>query len=97
MLEDRQRVMCQILTDENHRTKNSRETRRSQVEEQKTLHEEDGTVTSVLMTREVEVGQCLNLQLRHLHIGQKGFPAKNIRGDGDDINTGTNDGGLENG
>jgi hypothetical protein len=26
------------------------------VEEQKTLHEEDGQVTSILMSREVEVG-----------------------------------------
>ena len=32
------------------------ETRRSAIEEQKTLHEEDGPVTSILMSREVEVG-----------------------------------------
>ena len=40
----------------NHRTRDARETRRSSIEEQNTLHEEDGPVTSVLMSREVEVG-----------------------------------------
>ena len=40
----------------NHRTRDTRETRRSAIEEQKTLHEEDGPVTSILMSKEVEVG-----------------------------------------
>ena len=39
-----------------YRTRDTRETRRSSSEEQKTLHEDDGPVTSILMTREVEVG-----------------------------------------
>ena len=38
-------------------------------EEQKTLRQEDGPVTSILMSREGEVGQELNFWLRHLHIG----------------------------
>ena len=60
--------MGQILNDGNHRTRDSRETRRSAIEEQKTLHEVDGPETSILMSRK--------LNLRHRHIGQKGFPAK---------------------
>ena len=32
------------------------QTRLSAIEEQKTLHEEDGPVTSILMSREAEVG-----------------------------------------
>ena len=39
-----------------HRTRNIRERRRSSIEEQKTLHGEDGPVKSNLMSREVEVG-----------------------------------------
>ena len=38
-------------------------------EEQKTLRQEDGPVSSILMSREGEVGQELNFWLRHLHIG----------------------------
>jgi hypothetical protein len=45
------------LGNENHSTRDTRETRRSAIEELKTLHEEDGPVNSVLMSREVEVGQ----------------------------------------
>jgi len=44
------------LNDGNHRTRDSRETRRSAIEEQKTLHEEDGLVTSIFVSTEVEVG-----------------------------------------
>ena len=40
----------------NHRTRDTRVTRPSVIEEQKTLHEEDGLLTSILMSREVEVG-----------------------------------------
>ena len=40
----------------NHRTRNTRETRQSLIEEQRTLHEEDGPVNSNLMSREVEIG-----------------------------------------
>ena len=36
--------------------RDSRETQQSGIEEQKTLHEEDGPVTSILMSREAEVG-----------------------------------------
>ena len=48
--------MRQILENGNHRTRDTRERRRSAIEEQKTLHDEDGPVNSILMTREVEVG-----------------------------------------
>ena len=44
------------MKDGNHRTRDSRETRRLAIEEQKALHEEDGPVTSILMSREAEVG-----------------------------------------
>jgi len=44
------------LNDGNHRTRDSRQTRRSAIEEQKTLHEEDGPVTSISVSTEVEVG-----------------------------------------
>jgi hypothetical protein len=44
------------LNDGNHRTRDSRERRRSALEEQKTLHEEDGSMTSIFVSREVEVG-----------------------------------------
>ena len=44
------------MNDGNHRTRDSRETRPSAIEEQNTLHEEDGRVTSILMSREAEVG-----------------------------------------
>jgi len=40
----------------NHRTRDTKEMRRSSIEEQRTLLEEDGAVTSVLMGGEVEVG-----------------------------------------
>ena len=50
----------------NHRTWDTREMRRSLIEEQRTLLEEDGAVTIVLMSREVEV---LNFWLGHVHIG----------------------------
>jgi len=43
----------------NYRTRGTRETRRSSIEEQKTLHEEDRPVTSILIRREVEVGSWL--------------------------------------
>ena len=36
--------------------RDSRERRRSAIEEQKTLHKEDGPVTSIFVSREVEVG-----------------------------------------
>jgi hypothetical protein len=39
----------------NHRTRDTREMRRSSIEEQRTLLEEDGAVISVLMSGEVEV------------------------------------------
>ena len=40
----------------NHRMRNTREAPRSWIDEQKTLHEEDGPMTSNLMSREVGVG-----------------------------------------
>ena len=40
----------------NHRTRHTRETQRSSIEEQKTLREEDGPVTRILMSRKGEVG-----------------------------------------
>jgi len=39
----------------NHRTRDTRETRGLLIEEQRTLLEEDGAVTSVLIGRDVEV------------------------------------------
>jgi len=48
--------MCHISENGNHRTKDTRETRRSSIEEEKTLREEDEPVTSILMSNEVEVG-----------------------------------------
>jgi len=47
----------QILNDGNHRTRDSRQTRRSAIEEGKTLSEENGPVTRILVCTEVEVGQ----------------------------------------
>jgi len=44
------------LENGNHRKRDSRVTRPSAIEEQKTLHEEDGPLTSILMSRKVEVG-----------------------------------------
>ena len=40
----------------NHRSRNTRKMRRLSMDEQTTLHEEDGPVNSNLMSREVEVG-----------------------------------------
>ena len=40
----------------NHRTRNTRETCGSSIEEHKNLHEEDGPVNINLMSREVQVG-----------------------------------------
>ena len=40
----------------NYSTIGTRETRRSAIEEQKTLREVDETVTSILVSKEVEVG-----------------------------------------
>jgi hypothetical protein len=39
-----------------HRRRDTRETRRLSIEEQKTLREENGPVTSILKSREVKVG-----------------------------------------
>jgi hypothetical protein len=39
----------------NHRKRDKREMQRSSFQEQKTLHEEDGSVTIILMRREVVV------------------------------------------
>ena len=47
------------MKDGNHRTRDSRETRRSAIEEKKTLHEEDGPVTIIFVSREVEVGPTI--------------------------------------
>jgi len=48
ILEDRQIVRCdKFLNVGNHRMRDSRGMRRSAIEEQKTLHEEDGPVTSI--------------------------------------------------
>jgi len=44
------------LENGNHRTRDTSEKRRSATEEQKTLREEDEPVTSILMSKEVEVG-----------------------------------------
>jgi hypothetical protein len=41
---------------EKNRTRDSRERQQSAIEEQKTLHEEDGPVSSISESREVEVG-----------------------------------------
>jgi len=43
------------LRDGYHKKRDSREKRRSAIEEQKTLHGADGPVTSILMSRETEV------------------------------------------
>ena len=45
-----------MLGNGNHRTRDTWEKRRSSIEEKNTLHEEYGLVTSVLMSREAEVG-----------------------------------------
>jgi hypothetical protein len=45
-----------ILENENDRTRDTREKRRSSIKEQKTLLEEDGPVNSIWMSREIEVG-----------------------------------------
>jgi hypothetical protein len=42
----------QILENGNHRTRDTRETQPSLIEEQKTFNEEVGPVTSILMSRE---------------------------------------------
>ena len=42
--------------------RDSRETRQSTIEEQKTLREEDGPVTSILVSTEVEVGPMLTAE-----------------------------------
>jgi len=44
------------LENGNHRTRDTRETWQSSIEEQKTLHEENGPVPSILKSREVEFG-----------------------------------------
>jgi len=44
------------LNNGNHRTRDSRETRLSVTEEQKTLHEENRPVTSIFVSMEDEVG-----------------------------------------
>jgi hypothetical protein len=46
----------QILENGNHRTRDTRETKRSSIEEQNTLGEEGGPVTSMFISWEVEVG-----------------------------------------
>ena len=57
MLEDWQGVRSdKILEKGNHGKRDTRETRRSSIEEQKTLQEEDGPVTNILRRREVQVG-----------------------------------------
>ena len=48
-----------ILENGNHRTRDTRETQSSSIEEQKTLREENGPVTSILKSREVEVGSSV--------------------------------------
>jgi hypothetical protein len=49
------------LKNGNNRTRDTRETQQSAIEEQKTVPEEDGSVTSVLMSREFEVGPRIKL------------------------------------
>jgi hypothetical protein len=44
------------LENGNHRTRHTRETRRSSIEEHKTSREKDGAVTNILTSREVKVG-----------------------------------------
>ena len=44
------------MENENHRTRDTRAKRPSGIEEQKTLHEKGGPLTSILMNREVKVG-----------------------------------------
>ena len=44
------------MNDGNHTTRNSRQTRRSAIEEQKTLREKDGPVTSISVSTEIDVG-----------------------------------------
>jgi len=47
------------LKDGNHRTRVSSQTRRSAIEEEKTLREEDGPVTIIEVSTEVEVGPTI--------------------------------------
>jgi len=56
MLEDWQGVRSDSFGKGNHRMRDTRETRQSSIKEQKTLHEENGPVTSILKSTEVEVG-----------------------------------------
>ena len=44
------------MENENHRTRDIRAKRPSGIEEQKTLHEKGGLLTSILMSRKVKVG-----------------------------------------
>ena len=43
------------MKDGNHRTRDSRQTRRSAIEKEKTLREKVGPVTSIVVRRDVEV------------------------------------------
>ena len=63
------------MNDGNHRTRDSREKRRSAIEEQKTLHEEDGPVTSMLMSTEVEVGPMFKSGAEASASKTEGFPS----------------------
>ena len=56
MLVNRESQMGQIFHDANHRTRDSREKRQSEIEEQKNLYDEDGSVTSLFLSAEVEEG-----------------------------------------
>jgi len=55
--------------------------RRSAIEEQKTLHEEDGPVTSILMSREVEVGPMCKSTAEASAYRIEGFPSKGTSGE----------------
>jgi len=68
------------LKDGNHRTRDSKETRRSAIEEQKTLHEEVGPETSTLLSREVEVGPMFESTAELSACRKEGFPSKGTSG-----------------
>ena len=61
--------------------RDSREMRRSAIEEQKTLHEEDGPVTSILMSRGVEVGPMFKSTAEASAYRAEEFPSKGTSGE----------------
>jgi hypothetical protein len=69
------------LENGNHRIRDTRETQRSAIEEQKILHEEDGPVTSILMSREVEVGPRVKTTAEASAYRTEGISSKGTTGE----------------